>query len=143
MSSTPINCSFCGRAKEEVDVLIAGVTGHICDNCIEQADNILQEERKDTPERADFQLKLPKEIKAHLDEYVIGQEEAKKTISVGVYNHFKRIVYPAADDAVETDKSNVIQPQLMTRLKSTNQTLFCSERRGREKPSLLGPLREC
>ena len=82
MSSTPINCSFCGRAKEEVDVLIAGVTGHICDNCIEQADNILQEERKDTPERADFQLKLPKEIKAHLDEYVIGQEEAKKTISV-------------------------------------------------------------
>ena len=108
MSSTPINCSFCGRAKEEVDVLIAGVTGHICDNCIEQADNILQEEREDTPERADFQLKLPKEIKAHLDEYVIGQEEAKKTISVGVYNHFKRIVYPAADDAVEIDKSNVI-----------------------------------
>ena len=64
MSSNPINCSFCGRAKEEVDVLIAGVTGHICDNCIEQADNILQEERKEEPLTVDFQLKLPKEIKA-------------------------------------------------------------------------------
>ena len=66
MSSTPINCSFCGRSKEEVDVLIAGVTGHICGNCIEQADNILQEERKESPEIAEFQLKLPKEIKAPL-----------------------------------------------------------------------------
>jgi ATP-dependent Clp protease ATP-binding subunit ClpX len=108
MSSNPINCSFCGRAKEEVDVLIAGVTGHICDKCIEQADNILQEERKEEPITVDFQLKLPKEIKAHLDDYVIGQEEAKKTISVGVYNHFKRIVHPAAEDGVELDKSNVI-----------------------------------
>jgi ATP-dependent Clp protease ATP-binding subunit ClpX len=108
MSSTPINCSFCGRSKEEVDVLIAGVTGHICGNCIEQADNILQEERKEEPQVADFQLKLPKEIKAHLDEYVIGQEEAKKTISVAVYNHFKRILHPPAEDGIEIDKSNVI-----------------------------------
>tara|TARA_B100000768_G_scaffold83263_1_gene78780 strand:- start:4337 stop:5551 length:1215 start_codon:yes stop_codon:yes gene_type:complete len=108
MSSTPINCSFCGRSKEEVDVLIAGVTGHICGNCIEQADNILQEERKEEPQIADFQLKLPKEIKAHLDEYVIGQEEAKKTISVAVYNHFKRILHPPAEDGIEIDKSNVI-----------------------------------
>tara|TARA_Y100000385_G_scaffold291143_1_gene367460 strand:+ start:327 stop:1541 length:1215 start_codon:yes stop_codon:yes gene_type:complete len=108
MSSTPINCSFCGRSKEEVDVLIAGVTGHICGNCIEQADNILQEERKESPEIAEFQLKLPKEIKAHLDEYVIGQEDAKKTISVGVYNHFKRIIYPTPEEGVEIDKSNII-----------------------------------
>ena len=108
MSSTPINCSFCGRSKEEVDVLIAGVTGHICGNCIEQADNILQEERKESPEIAEFQLKLPKEIKAHLDEYVIGQEDAKKTISVGVYNHFKRIIHPTPEEGVEIDKSNII-----------------------------------
>ena len=69
MSSTPINCSFCGRAKEEVDVLIAGVTGHICDNCIEQADNILQEERKDTPERADFQLRQVTSCEGHKHQY--------------------------------------------------------------------------
>lgn len=108
MSKTPIHCSFCGRSKEDVDVLIAGVTGHICDHCIEQADSILQEEKKSTGELVDFAIKLPKEIKRHLDEYVIGQEEAKKTISVAVYNHYKRILNPNMDEEVEIDKSNVI-----------------------------------
>ena len=108
MSNTPIHCSFCGRSKEDVDVLIAGVTGHICDHCIEQADGILREEKKTSTTEASFQLKLPKEIKNHLDTYVIGQEEAKKTISVAVYNHYKRILNPTSIEEVEIDKSNVI-----------------------------------
>ena len=108
MSDNPIHCSFCGRSKEDVDVLIAGVTGHICDHCIEQADGILREEKKAAPADAAFSLKLPKEIKEHLDTYVIGQEEAKKTISVAVYNHYKRILNPSHDNEVEIDKSNVI-----------------------------------
>ena len=108
MSNTPIHCSFCGRSKEDVDVLIAGVTGHICDHCIEQADGILREEKKTAPAGAAFSPKLPKEIKEHLDTYVIGQEEAKKTISVAVYNHYKRILNPTHDSEVEIDKSNVI-----------------------------------
>lgn len=108
MSDTPIHCSFCGRSKEDVDVLIAGVTGHICDHCIEQADGILREEKKSAPTGAAFSLKLPKEIKEHLDTYVIGQEEAKKTISVAVYNHYKRILNPTHDSEIEIDKSNVI-----------------------------------
>ncbi|RPG84913.1 MAG: ATP-dependent Clp protease ATP-binding subunit ClpX [Crocinitomicaceae bacterium TMED209] len=108
MSDTPIHCSFCGRSKEDVEVLIAGVTGHICDHCIEQADGILREEKKAAPAGAAFSLKLPKEIKEHLDTYVIGQEEAKKTISVAVYNHYKRILNPTHDSEIEIDKSNVI-----------------------------------
>ena len=108
MSDTPIHCSFCGRSKEDVDVLIAGVTGHICDHCIGQADGILREEKKSAPAGAAFSLKLPKEIKEHLDTYVIGQEEAKKTISVAVYNHYKRILNPTHDSEIEIDKSNVI-----------------------------------
>ncbi len=108
MSDTPIHCSFCGRSKEDVEVLIAGVTGHICDHCIEQAEGILREEKKAAPAGAAFSLKLPKEIKEHLDTYVIGQEEAKKTVSVAVYNHYKRILNPSHDNEVEIDKSNVI-----------------------------------
>jgi ATP-dependent Clp protease ATP-binding subunit ClpX len=108
MSNTPINCSFCGRSKEDVDVLIAGVTGHICDHCIEQADGILKEERKPNSSMDAFQLLMPKVIKQHLDDYVIGQNDAKKTISVAVYNHYKRILNPGSADDVEIDKSNVI-----------------------------------
>jgi ATP-dependent Clp protease ATP-binding subunit ClpX len=108
MSNTPINCSFCGRSKEDVDVLIAGVTGHICDHCIEQADGILKEERKPDPSIEAFSLLMPKAIKQHLDDYVIGQDDAKKTISVAVYSHYKRILNPGLADGVEIDKSNVI-----------------------------------
>jgi ATP-dependent Clp protease ATP-binding subunit ClpX len=111
MADREINCSFCGRKKSEVDILIAGVTGHICDHCIEQADAIVKEERhKD--EEAGFdpgvQLERPADIKRFLDEYVIGQELAKRTLSVAVYNHYKRLAHPAAEGEVEIEKSNIV-----------------------------------
>tara|TARA_B110000285_G_C15135643_1_gene626678 strand:+ start:2136 stop:3350 length:1215 start_codon:yes stop_codon:yes gene_type:complete len=108
MSEQPINCSFCGRSKEDVTVLIAGVTGHICDHCIEQAESIIREERVQQNAAPELQLKIPAEIKKHLDEYIIGQDDAKRTISVAVYNHYKRLSYIPKGDDVEIDKSNVI-----------------------------------
>ncbi|HBG88524.1 MAG TPA: ATP-dependent Clp protease ATP-binding subunit ClpX [Marinilabiliaceae bacterium] len=103
-------CSFCGRNRKDTNLLVAGVSGHICDSCIEQAHGILAEEFK---KKASFDvdgLKLmkPAEIKAFLDLYVIGQDEAKKYLSVAVYNHYKRLVQPAGDDDVEIEKSNII-----------------------------------
>ena len=108
MSEQPINCSFCGRSKDDVTVLIAGVTGHICDHCIEQAESIIREERVQKSTAPDLDLKIPSEIKQHLDEYIIGQESAKRTISVAVYNHYKRLSYTPTEDDVEIDKANVI-----------------------------------
>ena len=112
MKEEPVKCSFCGRDKEDVQMLIAGVTGHICENCIEQASQIVGEESEQDPveKGGDFgiDLKRPMEIKSHLDEYVIGQEEAKKTLSVAVYNHYKRLLHPAREGDVDIDKSNVI-----------------------------------
>ncbi len=108
MSEQPINCSFCGRSKDDVTVLIAGVTGHICDHCIEQAESIIREERVQKSTAPDLDLKIPSEIKQHLDEYIIGQESAKRTISVAVYNHYKRLSYTPTGDDVEIDKANVI-----------------------------------
>lgn len=112
MDEKQVKCSFCGRAKNEVDVMIAGVTGHICNHCISQAQNIVKEESSGKAKRdiAD-QIKLlkPREIKAHLDEYVIGQEEAKKLLSVAVYNHYKRLMQKENDeDGVEIEKSNIL-----------------------------------
>ena len=111
MADREINCSFCGRKKSEVDILIAGVTGHICDHCIEQADAIVKEERH-KGEEAGFdpgvQLERPADIKRFLDEYVIGQELAKRTLSVAVYNHYKRLAHPAAEGEVEIEKSNIV-----------------------------------
>ena len=104
-------CSFCGREKRETSLLIAGVSGHICDSCIEQAYEIVQEELK---KNGDFdvneiQLLKPEEIKNFLDTYVIGQDEAKKYLSVAVYNHYKRLRHSSSkDDAIEIDKSNII-----------------------------------
>lgn len=105
-------CSFCGRDKGETNLLIAGISGHICDHCIEQAHNIIQEE---TRNKSDFsidkiQLLKPVEIKKFLDQYVIGQEQAKKYISVAVYNHYKRLMQGISrdDDDVEIEKSNII-----------------------------------
>ena len=104
-------CSFCGRHKRDVNLLIAGVSGHICDSCVDQAYQIIQEESKT---KGDFKvdgLKLlkPLEIKNFLDQYVIGQEEAKKFLSVAVYNHYKRILNPTAKgEEVEIEKSNII-----------------------------------
>ncbi len=104
-----ISCSFCGRDKKDTNVLIAGITGHICDNCIEQAGAIVKEEIQ--PAKADslnFTLLKPKQIKAHLDEYVIGQDEAKRVLSVAVYNHYKRISHAEAIGEIEIEKSNVM-----------------------------------
>ena len=87
-------CSFCGRDKRDTNLLIAGISGHICDNCVEQAYEIVQEETKKKLQFDINSIKLlkPKEIKKFLDLYVIGQEDAKKTISVAVYNHYKRLM---------------------------------------------------
>ena len=105
-------CSFCGREKKDTNLLIAGISGHICDRCIEQAYSIVQEEVK---KKNDFnidevELLKPVEIKDFLDQYVIGQEEAKKYLSVAVYNHYKRLMHYGSNnkDDIEIDKSNII-----------------------------------
>ncbi len=106
-------CSFCGRDKRDTNLLIAGISGHICDNCVEQAYEIVQEETKKSSQFDVNSIKLlkPKEIKKFLDLYVIGQEDAKKTISVAVYNHYKRLMQTSRHDTtddVEIEKSNII-----------------------------------
>ncbi|WP_369048078.1 ATP-dependent Clp protease ATP-binding subunit ClpX [Tenacibaculum sp. UWU-22] len=107
-----LQCSFCGRKKAETDLLIAGIDAHICDKCIEQAYGIVQEEvaeAKTSNLPKDLILKKPKEIKAFLDEYIIGQEETKKAMSVAVYNHYKRLLQAKDEsDEVEIEKSNII-----------------------------------
>lgn len=105
-----LTCSFCGRDKKETNILIAGINGHICDRCIVQANGIVSEEaamQQNETEDAGLTLKKPAEIKAFLDEYVIGQEAAKRVLSVAVYNHYKRLQYKGEGD-VEIDKSNII-----------------------------------
>ena len=105
-------CSFCGRTDKEVKLLITGLNGYICDDCTQQAYNILQQQDWLTPKESKKSnaLKVPKpqEIKKYLDEYVIGQDEAKRFLSVAVYNHYKRLQQPADRDGVEIEKSNVI-----------------------------------
>jgi ATP-dependent Clp protease ATP-binding subunit ClpX len=112
MEKNAIKCSFCGRDKKDVSILIAGISGHICNFCIEQANNIAKEEAKEKVSAGNFKLNLlkPAEIKKHLDEYVIGQDQAKKVLSVAVYNHFKRIQQRplGKDEDVEIEKSNII-----------------------------------
>lgn len=108
MEKDHLSCSFCGLSKPQTQLLVAGMDAHICDKCIEQAHHIVLEENK-TPEK-DFSidLKAPKEIRAFLDTYVIGQEEAKKTLAVAVYNHYKRIQLLTDENEVELQKSNVL-----------------------------------
>ncbi len=110
MSKKNTSCSFCGLKREEVQILIAGVTGHICENCASQANQIVSEEfnvsKKKISTKKELKIKFPKDIKADLDEYVIGQETAKKVLSVAVYNHYKRLNAPM--DNIEIEKSNVI-----------------------------------
>src|SRR3954471_10542828 len=111
---TTIRCSLCGRDKKESKILIAGINGHVCDNCVTQAYGIIKEEavgeQKQQVQHA-LNLLKPQTIKERLDEYVIGQDDAKKVLSVAVYNHFKRISHVAKNnnkEEVEIDKSNLI-----------------------------------
>ena len=106
-------CSFCGRDKAEALILIAGVDGHICETCVEQAQEIIADElytgeqHMDQEDGMGVELVLPMDIKKHLDEYVIGQNEAKKFLSVAVYNHYKRLRQVKTDD-IEIEKSNIL-----------------------------------
>jgi ATP-dependent Clp protease ATP-binding subunit ClpX len=104
-------CSFCGRGKDEVMILVAGIEGHICENCVEQAQEIILEEMNSGDNNSMFFLPetvTPKDIKRHLDQYVIGQADAKKFLSVAVYNHYKRLRQHSVQDDIEIEKSNII-----------------------------------
>ena len=106
-----LECSFCGRKKAETDLLIAGSDAHICDKCIEQAHGIVEEEVSDSKSNGlskDLTLKKPIEIKAFLDQYIIGQDETKRTMAVAVYNHYKRLLQEEDEDEVEIEKSNIV-----------------------------------
>jgi ATP-dependent Clp protease ATP-binding subunit ClpX len=113
MAKKETTCSFCGSPRSGVNMLIAGINGHICDSCANQASKIVQEELTLSPSAANtatqnLNLLKPQEIKAHLDQYVIGQQDAKKVLSVAVYNHFKRLKQKTNENDVEIEKSNVI-----------------------------------
>lgn len=115
MAKNPLHCSFCGRSRDEVKILIAGQEGHICENCVEHAREIIDQELMVRDEKTTSAFKLtvkkPMEIKKFLDEYVIGQDEAKKVLSVAVYNHYKRLQNKSAENGgndIEIDKSNIV-----------------------------------
>ena len=111
MAKEELDCSFCGKKKADTNLLIAGIDAHICDRCIQQANGIVLEEAKqdnDSGLTTDVILKKPQEIKAFLDDYIIGQEQTKKVMSVAVYNHYKRLLQPSNEDAIEIQKSNII-----------------------------------
>lgn len=107
-------CSFCGRSEADVRLLITGLTGYICEDCAQQANNIVLESGILGAKDENFndldikKVPKPKEIKAYLDEYIIGQDEAKRYLAVAVYNHYKRLQQPKEDDDVEVEKSNII-----------------------------------
>ena len=112
MAKEKLECSFCGRKKPETNLLIAGIDSHICDRCIEQAHGIVLEEIKtgegNSKNTSDLVLRKPKEIRAFLDQYVIGQDQTKKVMSVAVYNHYKRLMQQNSNDEVEIEKSNIL-----------------------------------
>lgn len=109
-------CSFCGRKKNEVELLISGTEANICNYCVDQGYQLVQQElygvsKKEKKKKNDlpkFDLKPPAQLKGHLDQFVIGQDEAKKVLSVAVYNHYKRLMQPKKDDDVTIEKSNII-----------------------------------
>jgi ATP-dependent Clp protease ATP-binding subunit ClpX len=112
MAKSTLHCSFCGRNREEVKILIAGQEGHICENCVDHAREIIEQELNLRTENSlnhfKLSVKKPLEIKKFLDEFIIGQDDAKKVMSVAVYNHYKRLQYKQVDQEVEIDKSNII-----------------------------------
>lgn len=113
MSDEELICSFCGRSKPQTDLLIAGLDAHICDKCIHQAHGIVIEEDKSsedaTNESETLDVKTPKLTKAFLDQYIIGQDAAKRVISVAVYNHYKRLSHPKSElEDIEIQKSNIL-----------------------------------
>ncbi|MBT3442282.1 MAG: ATP-dependent Clp protease ATP-binding subunit ClpX [Flavobacteriaceae bacterium] len=111
MSDKNLICSFCGLSKTQTNLLVAGQEAHICDSCIEQAYGIIIEESKrgeDTRKNEEFKISKPKEIKGFLDEYVIGQDQTKKVLSVAVYNHYKRLNQKQSKNDIEIDKSNIL-----------------------------------
>lgn len=104
-------CSFCGKPKNDVMILIAGMEAHICETCVGQAQQIVQEELQHQNKSQGFQMNnhlKPKNIKSFLDDYIIGQDEAKKVIAVAVYNHYKRLNHQVKDDEIEIEKSNIV-----------------------------------
>ncbi|MFN3759174.1 MAG: ATP-dependent Clp protease ATP-binding subunit ClpX [Algoriphagus aquaeductus] len=105
-----VTCSFCGRNKKDVDLMVSGISAHICNFCIDQAHLILGEEEKTkkTASKPKFKLKKPKELTSYLDQYVIGQEDAKKVLTVAVYNHYKRLQQKEDHDEIKIEKSNII-----------------------------------
>ena len=109
MDKTQVRCSFCGKDSSQVKRIIAGANGYICNECVELCSEIIEGEENAMNDFAfDFELSKPREIKDYLDQYVIGQEEAKKTLSVAVYNHYKRITSNVEDTDVELQKSNIL-----------------------------------
>jgi ATP-dependent Clp protease ATP-binding subunit ClpX len=113
MAKQTLHCSFCGRNRDEVKILIAGQEGHICESCVEHAREIIDQELL-VPEKEQkatafkLSVKKPMEIKQFLDEYVIGQDDAKRVLAVAVYNHFKRLQHKVKENDVEIEKSNII-----------------------------------
>ncbi|MFD1141694.1 ATP-dependent Clp protease ATP-binding subunit ClpX [Larkinella insperata] len=107
-----VSCSFCGRRKNEVTLLLSGIDAHICNFCIEQGHQVVLEEtrpkRSNPEDRPNFNLIKPMEMKRYLDQYIIGQDEAKKVMTVAVYNHYKRLMQPPSDDEIQIEKSNII-----------------------------------
>ncbi len=110
MSKSELNCSFCGKPKSDTELLIAGLDAHICNSCIIQAHGILVEESSEQePNSVNIELKPPKEIKAFLDEYVVGQDVSKRVLAVAVYNHYKRLLQvDSKEDDIEIQKSNIL-----------------------------------
>ena len=110
MTKEALECSFCGKQKSDTNLLIAGLGAHICDRCIEQAHGIVVEESKnqDSVPSSDLALKTPQEIKDFLYSYVIGQNQTEKVLAVAVYNHYKRLLKPTGEDAIEIQKSNIV-----------------------------------
>ena len=147
---TNFHCSFCGRAKGDVLMLIAGMNAHICEQCVEQAHEILQEElygnaprgkkpggkqKPATQQPPAPNNVTPMEIKAYLDQYIIGQDEAKKFLSVAVYNHYKRLNQQNGPDDVEIEKSNI----LLVGRTGTGKTLLANDRRVKRGRPRVGP----